>query len=687
MTELAFALSLLSIGAGGAGARKGWMVTATRPAAYALKLGAKSPLEWTDAHQRAFRHLDMLWDDLRAIWIQSLHEQELAEEATGDADLLACRRAVTLAVERVSAAFQARRDWRQAIRSVDSTPELEAEIEAAREARKAAWSALKPAQRRVRAEIREQLQGIWAERDRQMYDRACRSGVRGYPDLHVTTCTDVLRRFRAAIKLTKGRPPRPSCMHESTSIYRQIQPRNTGGELVPDPIYARDPETKKLTDEIIGYRKKRKRVGGQQYGAALADLCARGVGGIRFEPHEVSRSSQRWMLLVVPIQTGGPEIRLPVRIDRETPRDAQIKGVRVVRRGREWHAVLSVGAAPEPITPGRGVLYAGINWRRQSDGSLRILDGVDGQGTRYRVSLPAWHMASVRYADLLQSALDRRANEAARQLAAEMSERADWIAACAERKRWCELHELSPAWADGLHQREGKRTHGMLLDARRRCGGDAEKYADAAAEILGDRIGRRWLEGMRSKSVRRREHLYRECARWIAEHFERVVLAKSDGQKLARIEDPDTGDRTALPLPARRQRQAAAPYSLQQSIRWAMAKAGSEVVEVSAKDRSRTCPLCGRRMDAPGREGELYMHCVEHGRWDRDHALAASLWSDEVTADAHERWALALRAGERSQAQIVSIDAELEPRANGRTAAFSRLRYAAGAPLANEVNS
>ena len=61
------------------------------PTSWALKLGAQPPLEWTDAHERVLRDSDTLWDDLRWVWIRARKLEEAAEDATGDADLLAAR--------------------------------------------------------------------------------------------------------------------------------------------------------------------------------------------------------------------------------------------------------------------------------------------------------------------------------------------------------------------------------------------------------------------------------------------------------------------------------------------------------------------------------------------------------------------------------------------------------------------
>jgi hypothetical protein len=614
---------------------------------------------------------DRLWDDLLALWQQSLHEQDVAEDATGDAELLAARTAVARAETRVGAAFQARRDWRRAQRRGGSTPEIEAEITAALDAAREARGVLWPVLRRVRLSIREDLRGIWRERDLQM--RAVAQGKsRRYPELHDGVYNDVHKRFCTAARegAKKGIVPKPSARHSSQSIYRQLQARTIGGVRVPGP------EGRRARIE-----------GGRLEGATWGRLLAKGWRGVRLAPWTQPRTTHEWRLLEVPADATGTLIRLPVRIARPLPDDTLIKAVRIVRRGSDWHAVLSVAAAPPAVEGGTGTLYGGLNWRLQIDDSLRVFDGVGDDGVRYQVCLPDWQVAAARYAELFQGALDRRAVEAAERLCEALPERRDEIAEHAARKRWPELYALDPAWADGTHAGRAKSIHGLLIAARRRSFGSAEKYAAESAEVLGDRKGRAWLAGQRAKALRRREHHYRECARWIAERFGRVVLAASDGSQLARVVDERTGAETALPLPARHQRRIAAPYSLEQAIRWALRKAGTRVVDAVAVDRSRTCPLCARRMDAPQRAGELYLHCLEHGRWDRDHALAASLWRDDLAETERERWAQAMRRGQRSQAQIVRIDAEVEPAGDGVRPAYSRLRYVAGLPLAKRPGS
>ena len=163
----------------------------------------------------------------------------------------------------------------------------------------------------------------------------------------------------------------------------------------------------------------------------------------------------------------------------------------------------------------------------------------------------------------------------------------------------------------------------------------------------------------------------------------RRVVAKSDGRKLAKRVDEETGEESNLPAPARRNRQIAAPYSLMQYLRWAFVRAGSPVVDLEAKHKSHTCPICGQEMQGEAPRGELYLSCSEHGMWDRDHALAAALWRDDDAGD-HVRWSLALSRRERPRAKIVRIDEEIGGSFEGH---YSRLQYLGGGALAEKGKS
>jgi hypothetical protein len=650
---------------------------------WSLKLGAAMPLEWTPAHDEILTLSDRLWDDLRWVWIRARTLEEAAEDAMGDADLLAARAAHREAEEVVDAAFEARRQARRSARSREVALEIETAINTALETRSKTRRALYTHARRVRSTIRPQILTILRARDRTCRMIAAGKGRR-YPQLHWAQCNDILARYETAAREAqkRGRFPRPSREHPSRSLYVQLQAHRHGGTRV----------------EVPGKQRARI-VGGELIGTTWSALTAQGrTLAVRIERgHRPGRrigSAQevRRMLLTLPCGEIAPPLRVPVTVPRhrEPKADALVKGVRLVRRGpHEWYAVLSIDGSPlHRSEPGGGTFYCGVNWRRTSRG-LRVLDGVDETGVRVQVHVPPEMLASWTYADALASALDRAGNLAAELLAA-LRPDAD-VPDLLRRRDWKGLRNLAlehPAlvrWVRGSVPVRDR--HAALLAARRQVGSEPEKYAERAAEILGDIAGRDQVAGLRSKATRRREHLYRRCARWIAERYGRIVVAESDGAKLARVEDPETGEHTELPLPARRARQAAAPYTLLAAIRWATVKARGEVVESPAVDCSHRCPLCGEEMErSPADRAALMLRCSQHGIWDRDHALAMALWREAAPED-RERWEWHAASGRRSHAEIVSVDAEVRRDLRGHGTPHARLRYVAGLALADGVDS
>jgi hypothetical protein len=90
---------------------------------WSLNLAA-APLDWTPAHDEILVLSDRLWDDLRWAWIRARQLEEAAEDATGDADLLAARTAHREAEALVDGAFEARRRARHlgALRTAAAGP-------------------------------------------------------------------------------------------------------------------------------------------------------------------------------------------------------------------------------------------------------------------------------------------------------------------------------------------------------------------------------------------------------------------------------------------------------------------------------------------------------------------------------------------------------------------------------------
>jgi hypothetical protein len=276
--------------------------------------------------------------------------------------------------------------------------------------------------------------------------------------------------------------------------------------------------------------------------------------------------------------------------------------------------------------------------------------------------LGADHFSAARYAELLQSHLDRRARDVCRRLGG------DALAAL-ERNEWpiARAKALASGDADAIEWAEGKvrgaDAQAALLLARVQAGDDLEKYAELSARILGEPAGRARVQGIRAKALRRREDLYRRAARWIAGRYARIFLADADGRRLATRENRETGELNELSRAARRQRHLSAPFALEAALRWAVARSGGEVFYARAVDASRLCPICGENMERnPADRAALLLDCPSHGTWDRDHALAMTLWRENAR-DAQDAWDLHARAEVRSQARIVRLDVELRPQA------------------------
>jgi hypothetical protein len=645
---------------------------------YALRLSAKSPLEWTDAHEHVLRCSDALWDDLRAIWIQCLHEQSVMEEATGDADLLRVRRAISRAQANVDAAFAARRAWRQRERCGGSTPAMKQAIAEAIRARRAALSEAKPVEKRIRTEIRADLLALYRERDEQMR-RIAQGRGRKYADLHDGQYNDILKRFLlAAHRAAKqGRFPRLAREHPSRSLYVQLKAKSLGGTM--EVQYREDGSAKS----------KRKNVGGALVGHTWEGLLAR-KSGVRFEPRR-ERADGPELLLTLPVDSHGLVVRVPVYAEQRPPAGALLKGVRLVRTESaeqwrpRWHVVVSVQADSHlrPIERGVGTLYCGLNWRQTVYG-LRVLDGVWSEtGERWQVHLPPELVARGEWGDHLQAALDRRANAAAQ----EIDKGAAQAIAARDRRGLRALAHASGqstlvAWAEGTAR--GHDLHVALLAARKRYPYDPEKQADAAAEAMGDRVGRWRLEHHRRRTLHQRNEAYRQVARWIMSRCARVVIGEQDGQRLARLLDPLTGRETTLPLPARRARQYAAPSELAGAMRWAAERAGVEWVSASTAHASHTCVVCDEEMiRVESDRAALMLRCSVHGLWDRDHGLALALWRDDLSATDRERWLWHADPGRRSQVKIVRVDEEIRRKLRGRGQPWARLRYETGMALAD----
>jgi hypothetical protein len=624
---------------------------------WALKLGAKAPLLWTPAHERTFALCDQLWDDLRAEWIAFWRKQRALEDSAGDEELVVARAAAQRSQTRIDAAFQARRDQRR--RSREMTVELDDSIRSALREHRVTLESLNRALRKVRAAIRPQLVVLWNERDRAL--RAIATGrERRFRDLHWSVCNDVVDRFMTAARMAAklGRAVRPAAQHKSGSIYLQLPAETEGGERV-----------------VTEGRKRARIVGGVLRHWTWADLLA-GRRRVALAPYDLGdRVRRRWLLLTVPCSADGGTLSLPVRIHREPGPGAGIKGVRVVRRKAghgqwAWSVVFSIaGPVLTPISRGSGSLFAALVCVRTAAGALRVLDGVDNRGMRLQVRLPQEILAATTYADLLQTSLDHRAFDIACRLGGDAIpayKRRDWRLIRA--KALASGDSAAIDWVRG--RAPGGAACGALLLARSLANDDVEKYAELSARILGDAAGRRRVEGIRSGFVRRRSDFYGRAARWIAERYDHLILAKCGDRGFSSGDAPEA----RVSRDVRQQRQGAALSVIEEALSWAFARAGGEFVDIPFVDRPQQCPIC--REEMIGRDSdrtEPESQCSIHGSWDRGHAFAMALWRDHAPLD-RDRWMRLAEALERSRAPILQIDVELAQRVRSGRPVPSPLR-------------
>lgn len=603
---------------------------------YAQKYGAKKPLEWTERHEQSFLDRRALWNDLVEVYRQArVRERELYSAAdpeieSGYAEVDALDLALDAQPRQTD---EERAAWRDILAQLKST-------------RAALWTKIR--ELKLGAEIKAQIRTIWQETQRATYTLAC-GKARKYPALHWADCNDLHDSLWKSIRAKKH--PRPRTFTSRESLYRQLQSQTVGGVRVEVPD-----------------RKRRKIEGGTLTGATWDALTSeRGYGGVKIQPYTLRRATRRWALLEFSIDSGAT-LRIPIRVHREPPKEALIKGVRVVREripGRrfpyEWSVVLSVAAEPLRSVircPSERTLYAGLGWRHTPEG-LRVLAGIDDLGREWHVTLPEEYVLQWRYSRSLEAHLRLLRNAEAARLGVDPRSTRELFE-----------HPDSRRWAYGEHL--GEQTHAALL--ARNC------EAAAAAEIFGERAGRARFSGLRSTLLRRRKDLYIRVARQIVGSSTRLVLGALDGA--------DIQERTKdLPLPARHLRTIAAPTRLRDEIEWQARKAGVEVVTLDATNASRYCAVHPDVDLYAGRdESRLWLACEGCGvPLDRDANYARNLFRRDAP-ERFERCDWQALTRERSRLEIPNITHEVQRHWSTPQPRESRVQYTARLALANRDN-
>ncbi|MHB8744254.1 MAG: hypothetical protein ACYC9L_14170 [Sulfuricaulis sp.] len=127
----------------------------------------------------------------------------------------------------------------------------------------------------------------------------------------------------------------------------------------------------------------------------------------------------------------------------------------------------------------------------------------------------------------------------------------------------------------------------------------------------------------RARNLRRT--FYQGIAAELARGYSAIAVESIDLKKAAKIFDEATGDRTELKKKARSGRVVAAVNELGSAIRWAAAREGVAIIDVSGETVS-ACSICGAR-STPDKEDGQRLHCNECGAvLDRKQNGAAVAW-------------------------------------------------------------
>lgn len=302
----------------------------------------------------------------------------------------------------------------------------------------------------------------------------------------------------------------------------------------------------------------------------------------------------------------------PMILHREIPSDAVIKAVVVSRKrvGTEfrWSATITC------TKTGSGNLVSGktascgidLGWRIVPEG-LRVATIAHSEGVDYLV-LPKKMLGQLDYIESLKSHLDQ-----------ELNRTMTWF-----RNYWPSMAENCP---EDLGERFKKHLRTPKISARRLSQTILvwrDSYSDFRPDLLSDletwrKANKRTtqeMDNLRDKILARRTDFYRTEARKIVERFSKIGMEKFNLAKVSRVELHD-GEKTSLPETARSNRVRASVSELRNWIRIQAVKTGNEIIDVPAKDTTRTCEQCGHINR--GNPAEILWTCEQCGQtWDMD---------------------------------------------------------------------
>ena len=314
-------------------------------------------------------------------------------------------------------------------------------------------------------------------------------------------------------------------------------------------------------------------------------------------------------------------LTIPVVLHRPLPPDGLIRQVSVHRErvgphdgGNPylWKAVFIVETPEEqPVPAGRGRLSLDLGWRRIGE-ELRVGYWRDDAGNTGEVRLPERVINGLRKCEDLRSIRDQHFNVARASLQA-------WLAEAERAPDW-----LKEGTAHIAQWRSPERLTGLVWRWKdQRFTGDTDIYGRLEVWRKRERHLWAWEANSRDQLLRRRLHLYREFAAWVAKTYQDVVIEDFDLRAIADLEKQGK----QLPAPARHNRVLAAPSELRLALKNACTREGVKIAQVGSQNTTRACHNCGsiEHWDAGA---ELRHRCSACGvEWDQDDNAASNLLS------------------------------------------------------------
>lgn len=320
---------------------------------------------------------------------------------------------------------------------------------------------------------------------------------------------------------------------------------------------------------------------------------ARMLGGADRKHLDSRRDRRQQGVLSLTIYTGKDEhgksfrrtLDFPIILHRPLPDEAMLKSLTVTRKrvgpGKfQWAVTFTFTAEGKPIEH-PSTLNCGINlgWKKVA-GGLRIATIFDGREARHLL-LPQAILDKLDYVDDLKSRLDTSTNENFAWVLENLKNPPEsLVEQVARMKRMKKPHSAVFA---------------RLVLAWRECPDYLpELYQEAKKRRKSAKRIELEHHHLRDKTLRRRQDLYRNLAKEIAEKYSLIALDKMDLRELARTEKQD-GQPNELVAEAKKLRGRAALSELREWIVKQCAKTGSQV-EVFGIKSSQTCNHCGQTL-------------------------------------------------------------------------------------------